>query len=401
MTAHRAKGLEFDFVYIMGVSHGHWSNKKNRKHFHIPILGEDQKAGQIDDERRLFYVALTRAKNAVFVSYSKENREGKELLPAQFIGEIDEKYKIVHSGESVIKMENTIKKAIGHRFNSLPKDNSGEIKNKEYLQKIFLDQGLSVTALNNYLKCPWQYFFMNLLRIPSTQNKNQMYGTAIHNTLQTFFEKYRVDIDLSKKELLEIFESNLKKMAFSYGDFTETLKKGRESLGTYFDNYKDSWQKNLITEFDIRGIHLPIKNDDVEFDLILKGKLDKIELVSKKNVNVVDYKTGKIKSRNTILGKTKDADGNYKRQLVFYKILLDRDEKKKYNMISGELDFIEPDEKGKNKKEKFEISNEEVTDLEKLITEKALEIYKFDFWNKTCKDKKCEFCALGKNLNFN
>jgi tRNA(Ile)-lysidine synthase TilS/MesJ len=67
-------------------------------------------------------------------------------------------------------------------------------------------------------------------------------------------------------------------------------------------------------------------------------------------------------------------------------------------MVSGELDFIEPDDKGKNRKERFEILEEDVENLKKLLNEKSLEIFDFGFWNKTCENKDCEFCELGKIL---
>ena len=130
-----------------------------------------------------------------------------------------------------------------------------------------------------------------------------------------------------------------------------------------------------------------MKIDD--FDLLLNGKLDKIEFINERDVNVVDYKTGKRKSSNK---------ENYQRQLVFYKLLLELDEKKKYSMQSGELDFIEPDDKGKYKKDSFEIKENEVQDLIKLLKEVGKDIYNLNFWDKNCDDNTCEYCILSKSL---
>ena len=94
--------------------------------------------------------------------------------------------------------------------------------------------------------------------------------------------------------------------------------------------------------------------------MLLKGKLDKLEIDEDGNVNVVDYKTSKPKSRNEIEGKTKNSKGDYKRQLVFYKLLLDKYEKGKYKMTSGEIDFTEPDDSGNYHKEKLPISEADV-----------------------------------------
>jgi hypothetical protein len=126
----------------------------------------------------------------------------------------------------------------------------------------------------------------------------------------------------------------------------------------------------------------------------LVGKLDKLELVGDGAVNVVDYKTKKPMSRNQIEGLTKAGNGDFKRQLVFYKLLLEKGEEAKYKMKSGEIDFTEPDDKGKFKKEKFEITDGEVAELETVIEKAVGEIKELSFWDKTCLDKDCEYCRL-------
>jgi hypothetical protein len=216
-----------------------------------------------------------------------------------------------------------------------------------------------------------------------------MYGTAVHETLKVFFDKYREEQDMSKKDLLALFEFNLNKTLLLHNDLIDSIKKGKEALEAYFEAYKDTWNRNLLTEFSIRGVHLNISQNIINFDLILKGQLDKIEMLDERNVIVVDFKTGKRKSNHK---------ENYHRQLIFYKLLLSLDEKKKYNMKGGELDFIEPDDNGKYKKDVFEITDAEVEDLIKLIKEKAVEIYSLNFFDKGCGDKDCDYCKLGKSL---
>ena len=80
MTAHKSKGLEYEFVYIVGATDGHWGNKREIRNFKIPMSGESVQAGsQIDDERRLFYVAMTRAKKEAAITYSLEGENGEKL----------------------------------------------------------------------------------------------------------------------------------------------------------------------------------------------------------------------------------------------------------------------------------------------------------------------------------
>jgi len=273
------------------------------------------------------------------------------------------------------------------------------IADREYVKGLFLERGMSVTDLNNYLACPWQYFFVNLIRLPQSQTKHQIYGTAVHETLRAFFNKYREEEDMSRKELLEIFEYNLGRKSLSSADYKELLQKGLKSLGGYFDTYKNVWPRNVITEYGIRGVHLPATTTNGSQDILLKGQLDKVEFLDDRLVNVVDYKTGKAKSRNELEGKTKNADGNYKRQLTFYKLLLAQDEAKRYEMQSGELDFTEPDEKIRYKKERFEITNGEVEELKEVVSRVAREIMSLEFWDKKCEEKDCEYCLLRQLLS--
>lgn len=397
MTAHKSKGLEYEFVYIVGATDGHWGNKREMRSFKIPISGTPVSASApIDDERRLFYVAMTRAKKEATITYSLEGRNGEKLLPCQFIGEIES------SHLNVIDTKDYEEKySQGKESAFLEAKNTGaDIKDKDYLRKIFFEQGLSVTAINNYLNCPWNYFFNNLVRLPKSQSKHQMYGTAVHAALRHFFDKYKNEEDMSRKEFLNLFRNYLMKQPISDVDFEESLAKGEKSLGGYYDFYKGKWRRSIINEFNIGGVFLPIeKTDDGEESILLKGKLDKLEIDEDGKVNVVDYKTSKPKSRNDIEGKTKNSTGDYKRQLVFYKLLLDNYEKGKYEMTSGEIDFTEPDDSGKYHKEKFPISKDDVEGLQNQIKEIVKEITTFSFWDKKCDDKKCEYCELRGMMN--
>jgi len=394
MTAHKSKGLEFDYVFIVGAIDGTWGNKKNRTLFHLPTLiaSKDSK-DDIDDERRLFYVALTRARMAVSVSYYSKGDDGKERLPSQFISEIDNKFLSIDDNTSQkTKTKGEIEGFSQRQFSQRL------LTNIDYIEELFLRQGLSVTALNNYLKCPWQYFFVNLIRLPQSPSKHQAYGTAVHETLKIFFNKYREDADISKKELLELFGYYLTKQPVSQRDFDDLLAKGQKSLTGYYDKYKGSWPRHLVTEFSVRGVHLPVKIKEKQMEIVLNGQLDKLEFETDTKVKVVDYKTGKPQSRNKILGNTKGADLNYYRQLIFYKLILELSDKDKYQMNQGVLEFTEPDDSLNYHREVFEISDKEVSDLRVVISKTAQEIISGEFLNQTCEDSKCEYCELAKLL---
>lgn len=393
MTAHRSKGQEFDIVYIVNAFDGHWGHKRRPNALPLPdrvfLRGEDAPKRETtdDDERRLFYVALTRARREVIITYADENRAGQQQLPSQFLMEI--KPELTENIDS-----SKIRKEFAKRkdfFLTAPPAREPDIKNKEFIRGIFTEYGLSVTGLNNYLACPWNYFYTNLLRIPKAKTKHQMYGTAVHGALNEFFAQAKTNLPPASF-LTGKFEEYLGREPMNDSDAAESLEKGRKALKGWYDAYHNAWNRNTLTEFGIKGIVLAP-------DVRLTGKLDKIELGSGPAVTVVDYKTSKPKTRGQIEGTTADSTGDIKRQLVFYKLLLDRyDDGKKFRMDSGEIDFIEPDDKSRFHKEAFAVTGEEVKELELLIKKVADEILNLKFWDRFCDDKDCEYCALRRMM---
>lgn len=398
MTAHRSKGQEFEMVYIVNVHDGHWGNRRARGGLRLPasvfsLSGTMFEYNDNDDERRLFYVALTRAKKEITLTYSRSSASGREQLPSQFIAEIrPDLIQIADTKE----FEKTFESSRHLSFSAAPKSNY-DIKDKAFIRELFLRNGLSVTALNNYLYCPWKFFYQNLLRIPAAPEKNQMYGIAIHAALKSFFDSFDFPMGggepeiPSKKFLVDAFEYNLKRQPMEKGDFRESLAKGKKALGGYYDWYLPFWKQvklKPLSEFSIRGIVLTP-------EIVITGNIDKIEFMGPRNeINVVDYKTSKPKTKADIEGKTASSEGDIKRQLMFYNLLLNKYENgKKYKMVSGEIDFIEPDPKGRYKKEKLAVTPEEVVELETLIKTKAEEILNLSFWDSRCGREDCEYCA--------
>ena len=388
MTAHKSKGLEFDYVYIVNAYDGHWGNKRKFEPIQLissvfSISHSHLQHDQNDDERRVFYVALTRAKKEVAITYSATGIDGREQIVSQFVSEIDP---VLIDSVNISGYEKDLKKDLSTIFAS-SKNSGVDIKSKDFIRQLFMDRGLSVTALNNYLKCPWNYFYNNLLRIPRAKSASQMYGTAVHAALKDFFEKLRTK-SVGKDFLLEKFNFYAGKESFGSNEMGGILEKGHKALGGYCENYQNSWHKNNLLEFSIRGVELSP-------EIRLTGAIDKIEVLNPSNeVIVVDYKTSKPKSRSEIEGMTKYSNGDIKRQLIFYNLLLNNFADGKYKMVSGDIDFVEPDDRGNYKKERFEITKSEVSDLEELIRRTGNEILNLSFWDQECDDAKCEFCDL-------
>ena len=409
MTAHRAKGLEFERVYITGADERSWGGGRSRTHFSaLPVRGVEK--GGVEDERRLFYVALTRAKSEAIISVAKRNEEGKENTPSRFLSEID---------PALITKEEIESKEISENSFSAPVLQGPSIKDKDYLRERFFEQGLSVSTLNNYLSCPWHYFFVNLVRVPQVESKHQLYGTAMHKALSDTLSSLNKGKKISLPLFIKSFTEALERQPLSPADKKDALAKGKKALTGYWEQWRKTWKPPVLPEYSVRGVEMAVELGGEKRAFPLKGTLDKVEEVREgqvhpvrksgraklhnmesfsNGVNVTDYKTGKPKTRTYLEGKTKDADGNYYRQLVFYKLLLSKEPKGKYRMVSGDIDFLEPDEKGKYHRESFAPTDEEVKNLESSIQEVAGEIVNLTFWDKRCEDKECEYCLLSREL---
>ncbi|MEK7629659.1 MAG: ATP-dependent DNA helicase, partial [Patescibacteria group bacterium] len=235
MTAHRAKGLEFDYVFIIGAYNGHWGNKRNMSHIKLPIKTsfDASTIEKNEDERRLFYMAITRAKKEAFITYSTTSFDGKEQVPSQFINEINPSLK----EEIIVKPNPEIKKIVlvSTSNNEKPKTNE-----KIFVTDLFLLRGFSPTSLNNYLACPWNFFYNNLLRIPKAQANYLIYGNTKHKALQLFFDEREKNKKITYKFIIEKFIEDLRNYPLMPKDHEALLKKGIESLTAYYNFYKDS-----------------------------------------------------------------------------------------------------------------------------------------------------------------
>jgi DNA helicase-2/ATP-dependent DNA helicase PcrA len=388
MTAHKAKGQEFDHVYVIHAFDGHWGNRRAIEHFSIPVSDNQQPAvADDDDERRLFYVALTRARERATVSYADTSERGRQRMPSQYLEELDGRYctaidttsfETTVSPEAVLKPRQPV---------AVP-----PVQDREFLANLFFEQGLSVTALNNYLRCPWEYFYSSLLRVPKAPTKHPLFGNAVHAALKYFFDKWREEQDIGEAGLQEAFAHALMRQPLSEHDYAEALAQGKEALAGYYRTYHGTWRRRIQNELSI-GVTFDTGDSRVGA-IRLRGDLDKVEWIDDRTVHVIDYKTGKPKSRNAIEGKTKSDDGDFKRQLTFYRVLMDHYASGAYHMATGEIDFVQPDDRGRYRREVFTITDEEVAELKRQIASAAHSIATLSFWGERCGERDCEYCAL-------
>ena len=404
LTTHGSKGLEFEYVFFAGTNASLWEKKrKPGGGYKFPDTMFTSNPTNTDDEelRRLFYVALTRAEKFLAISYAKFRNDGKELEPSMFIAEIQEEHnlpveKINLSNEQLMEFE-----ALNYSQQAPEIEQAEEDFISEILDKFVMN----VTALNAYLNCPLNFYYRNLIRIPSGKSEATEFGSAIHYALEKLFRNMsaRSGIDgqesktekfPSKDEMVADFNWYMHKHRenFTKEAFNRRMEYGDEVLRNYYDKYINSWNKIVTVERNIKGI--------VVNGVPIKGKLDKLEFTGKE-VNVVDYKSGNIDNAMPKLKapvENESIGGDYWRQAVFYKILIDNYEQKDWKVISTEFDFVEPDKKGIYRKEKIIITPGDIDTVKQQLTEVWHKIQNRDFYTG-CGKEDCHWCNFVKNNN--
>jgi DNA helicase-2/ATP-dependent DNA helicase PcrA len=393
LTAHGSKGLEFAHVFLAGCNASNWEKKrKPGGGYSFPDTMFSSQPKQKDDEelRRLFYVAVTRAQQHLHISYSRFKNDGKELEPSMFIAEIQDAHAL--PVEKIVLDAEVLSAFSMLQFTAVQ---APEIDNTEtdFVTQLLDKFVMNVTALNNFLKCPLQFYFQNLVRVPSGKSEATEFGSAVHHALQKLFEKMQqANFFPPKEEFILDFEWYMHRHRenFTKEQFARRMEYGREILGNYYSEYIYNWNKIVAVERNIRNVVLQ--------GVPLKGKLDKLEFDGKL-VNVVDYKTGDIEKAKDKLQPPNEKvpnGGDYWRQAVFYKILVDNYEQKSWNVISTEFDFIEPDKKKQYRKEKLLITTEDITTVTQQIKTAWQKIQNREFYTG-CGKPDCHWCNFVKS----
>ncbi len=394
LTAHGSKGLEFEYVFFTGANASFWEKKRRPGGgYKLPDTMFLSQPASTDEEelRRLFYVALTRAEKHLYISYAKFRNDGKELEPSMFIAEIQEEHDLPVE-RIALTLEQQTEFELLHFTAQAPEIEQAE---EDFISGLLDKFVMNVTALNSYLNCPLNFYYRNLIRIPSGKSEATEFGSAIHHALEKLFRKMqdgKQDTFPSKEDMIADFNwyMNRHRENFTKEAFDRRMEYGDEVLRSYYDKYINSWNKVVAVERNIRGI--------VYNGVPLKGKLDKLEF-NGKEVNVVDYKSGNIENALPKMKAPHDKDphgGDYWRQAVFYKILVDNYEQKDWKVISTEFDFVEPDKKGEYRKEKILINPQDMETVKQQITEVWNKIQARDFYTG-CGKEDCHWCNFVKN----
>ncbi|HXX15233.1 MAG TPA: ATP-dependent DNA helicase [Candidatus Eremiobacteraceae bacterium] len=314
MTVHAAKGLEFPHVFLLRVNSNAFPARNRAPLFEFPVrlMKEELPQGDfhIQEERRLFYVALTRAQERLTITTVSERKNKVPVFVEDLL--MDPALK----RRDILQLAPRVKNR-DHDVTTLPTRNQDLFPATGSAPKIFTQVAhwaetfqpnvpeplkLSSSAIENFRKCPQQYAFSYLWCLKEGPQAILSFGSVMHTTIRRFLEQVKKGVLLPFQEVQRIYETEWSGAGYEdqYQEM-EYKKDGLEQLKAFHAAILESPPAILEQE---KSFELPLEND-----VILAGRMDQVNSLGRNDVEIVDYKTGKPK---------KQADGKKGLQLSIY-----------------------------------------------------------------------------------
>ena len=363
MTAHKSKGQEFEVVLVPGLQDRQWGNPRGNFGIALPQLS-DQNFDDNDEERRLFFVALTRAKSQLYLSCATTDFSGRAKVPSQFWHELPESLVTdIITDELEAKLQSLLPVFFAQAEKTLT---DGE---KDILHETVNNFVWSASSLQTYLDCPRKFLYQYLYRFPRRPLPQLALGVALHQALERYLKTLPQQPDLDKNFLLTEYEHALSGQNLAQDKFTDFFVHGREILTYYYDQ-----KLHNLGQTHEHGYELEYKfGSTVIDDLRLTGVMDKIIYLdaTKDKVKIVDYKSGR--PRPIKMGES------YWRQLVFYNLLATHTIGKNWQVAACEIEFLTPDHNEKLGSRTWEVTATDTAQVLKELQESQQKISNLEF----------------------
>ena len=300
LTAHAAKGLEYRHVAVVRGSSTSFPTS-----YHEPLIAfpaelrrsdrsfsdghvNDDKTLHEEEERRLFYVAMTRAKDTLAI-YAHQGRGWKNPKPTQFLREfmVHPAYKKFWSTRSAAAVQDALFAEEEQRIAVQQSNVAAWLLMPPSASFV---TGLSASTIEIYEECPLRFKLEREWNLPRDVPASLHYGAAMHRILHTFYDAQRYGREIGDDDLLELFRSDL--AAAGIADryqYELYLRQGMEQLRQFLEGARSAAPPEVIeTE---RRFELQVGAAK------LAGRVDRIDRTGADTVAIVDYKTGKPRSQ--------------------------------------------------------------------------------------------------------
>jgi len=334
LTVHGAKGLEFKYVFIANLVDKRFPTTLRSEQIQLPdaLIKEILPQGDIhlEEERRLFYVAMTRAKQGLYFSWAKDYGGAREKKPSRFLYETG----LMKRGKSEICHSRATPRQRRGSANAGPRESgnperiiSGSPDLAGARPRMTVERGFNINKLPSYFSytqlvafssCPYQYRFAHILRIPVKGKEQFSFGKTLHQTLQKTFALIKerrqslqtdlfgqaepgktVNPDISQDEILKLYEDCwIDEWYESKKSKAERFEQGREILKQFYLKYRDNWPDTVFIE---KNFNYKLKDGDKSY--LIRGTIDRIDSLADGRLRIIDYKTGRPKDKLTFEDK--------------------------------------------------------------------------------------------------
>jgi len=307
MTIHSAKGLEFKYVFISNLVDKKFPAIERREQIELPakLIKEIIPLGDrhLEEERRLMYVAMTRAKEGLFLTSAEDYGGARNKKLSRFLLELE---------TAGLKLA---PKLTAEKNLSLPAEKSF-VKKSAGTEKFY--RRFSFTQLKAFASCPYQYRFAHILNVPVAGKPAFSFGKSLHASLQKFFQ---LDNLKKSQKQTELFEPIVEATPVDWEElkniyqqsFIDDWYPDRKTYQEYYDRglaaLKNFYQKYLAEKPVVRYLEYQF-NLKINNEITIGGKIDRIDN-SDGDLKIIDYKTGQAKSKLT---------GDDKNQLLIYQL---------------------------------------------------------------------------------
>ncbi|MDP3918184.1 MAG: PD-(D/E)XK nuclease family protein, partial [Candidatus Woesebacteria bacterium] len=345
LTVHSSKGLEFPVVFLVNLVSERFPSRERHEQIPIPdkLIKELLPKGDfhLQEERRLFYVGMTRAKERLYFSAANYYGDGKRAKKiSSFVTECLSE----NLNHKILPLSGLLnsKKITNPNYQN-PKQKQSTINNQ-----VLSINYLSVSQIETFKTCPMHYKLKYIYKLPTPSSASISFGVSIHNTLKDYFNKKTDILELYKKNWIEEGYLNKKHKQ-------EFFEKGEGYLLGFIKNAYDSKIKTISLEekFTLK----------INSDLKIGGTIDRVDELGKGRYEIIDYKTG------TNIPTQKEVDKNL--QLSVYAIALSEMYKVDPERIVLSLYCLDTQEKitTKRTKEGLEKLKNEILEIKKEIEE--------------------------------
>jgi len=307
LTIHKAKGLEFPYVFMVMLIHNKFPSIHRHDSIEVPVslIKDILPAGDFhkQEERRLFYVGMTRAKDVLCLSSSRDIGGKTERKVSQFVYEalnlpqIKIPAKKLHPVEAIKKNE--------------------KIDESVLFPAVSVKKRLALShyQVDDYQTCPMKYKYVHILRIPVLSHHSVIYGNAIHETIQFYYKIKMEKAAVNAEDLLKKFEAEWEASGFLSREHEEQrFEEGRQAILRFFNRAEKS---DVIPAYIEKKFKFDFDGDTIA------GRFDRVD-VSASGTVIIDFKTSDI-------SKQDEADDRAKKstQLAVYALA--------WKTLAGEL----------------------------------------------------------------